>query len=145
MTGLDDMQDTEAPLHTAAMEAQHETLIELVNLLTERNAAHARKTELSLLLRDLLVFTEQHFKDEEAHMEAIGYGRLDTHQVIHRELLATLRRHINDFDQSEGRIGVQLASFLKFWLIGHINDVDKGLERLATPTSWTSLRSAHRG
>lgn len=107
------------------MEEQHEVLLALVARLAVRDAAHALKAELSLLLHELINHTDRHFKDEEAYMQATGYDKLDTHQMIHRELLVTLRRHVSAFEDGDGRLGVKLTSFLKFWLAPHINNVDR--------------------
>lgn len=117
------------------MDAQHDVLISLIARLMERDAAGALKGELCLLLRELTTFTSDHFKDEEVYMLATGYGKLDTHQLIHRKLLAALSGHVVDFEAGNGRLGNKLVSFLKFWLVAHINGLDSQLARPVTPLS----------
>lgn len=112
-------------LEIAEMDSQHQVLIAMMNQLAERGAANAPKAEISELLRRLGNYTIQHFKAEEAYMEGIGYPQLETHKVIHRELLNNLRNHVAGFEAGTGKVATELLGFLKFWLGAHIKGIDK--------------------
>lgn len=107
------------------MDLQHESLTLLMRTLAQRDAAGASKGELSELLFQLEKDTVEHFRDEEVHMAEIAHPKLDTHQVIHRDLLAMLRRHTVEFESGSGRLGCKLLSFLKYWLGTHIEGMDR--------------------
>jgi hemerythrin len=107
------------------IDQQHEQLVSIMNLLTKRDADRAPKAELAELLEQLVEATLRHFEAEEAYMAGTGYPKLDTHQIIHRDLLATLQRHVGTFYTGHGRLGVQLLSFLKFWLSAHMKGIDE--------------------
>ena len=129
---------------TEALDAQHRELVAVVDKLVRRDGERALKAELSLLLRQLLFLTEHHFNEEEAYMSSTGYCRLDTHQIMHRQLLATLRERVTEFEAGDGRLGTRLTTFLKFWLLAHINGMDKDLIRRASPSPASTLRPARR-
>lgn len=56
-------------------------------------------------------------------------------EVIHRDLLLKLEQHINQFKSGNGRLGVGLLSFLKFWLAAHITGADRQHARHAQSRS----------
>jgi hemerythrin len=118
--------------HTIAIDAeemdrQHETLVAIMDELARRDAQRAPKKELSALLDRLTDCTLQHFEAEEAFMARTGYSKLDTHCIIHRSLLETLNYHRQTFESGGGRLGHKLLSFMKYWLVAHINSVDRHL------------------
>lgn len=129
---------------TATLEAQHEELVSLMAKIIQRDARGALKAELSLLLWQLVIRTEHHFTDEEVYMLDTGYARLDTHQIMHAQLLATLRRHVLDFELGDGRLGTRLVTFLEFWLMTHINGMDKDVTRRASPMPASTVRPVRR-
>ena len=118
-------------LQAEAMEAQHEVLAALMHRLAERDSNGASKQELAGLLGQLESFTAGHFKDEEAYMRDLGHPKLDTHQLIHRDLLAMLRRHVDEFEAGDGRLGCKLRSFLVYWLGSHLDGMDRQLSNFS--------------
>ena len=114
-------------LQAEAMEAQHEVLAQLMRSLAERDSDGASRQELAELLRHLESFTAGHFKDEEAYMRDLGHPKLDTHQLIHRDLLAMLRRHVDEFEAGDGRLGCRLRSFLVYCLGAQLDGMDRQL------------------
>ncbi len=129
---------------TAALDVEHEELVALMTRIIKRDAESALKAELSLLVRQLLVRTEHHFAEEEAYMRDTGYTRLDTHQIMHTQLLETLRRHVTEFEAGNGKLGTRLITFLKFWLMTHINGMDRDIANRAAPMPAFSLRPVRK-
>jgi hemerythrin-like metal-binding protein len=107
------------------MDGQHRGLVDVMDELARRDAQRAPKQELSALLQRLADCTLQHFEAEEAYMARTGYPKLDTHCIIHRSLLAALNGHLQTFEAGGGRLGHKLLSFMKYWLVAHINSVDR--------------------
>jgi hemerythrin-like metal-binding protein len=114
-------------LQAQTMEEQHELLTSLMRTLVERDSGGASKKELSSRLRQLESSTAAHFKEEEVYMRDLAHPKLDTHQLIHRNLLAMFRRHVDEFETGPGRLGCKLLSFLKYWLASHIDGMDRHL------------------
>jgi hemerythrin-like metal-binding protein len=120
-------------LQAEAMEAQHELLTSLMNSLAHRDSAGATKIELSQLLRQLESLTASHFKEEETYMRELAHPKLETHQIIHRDLLIMLRGHMDEFEAGDGRLGCKLRSFLVYWLGSHIEGMDRQLTNFSRP------------
>lgn len=103
------------------MDDQHKVLIDKINKLVvdlndESPNAYGD-------FQDLAGFVVKHFSDEEAFMEQSGYPGLDTHKVIHKQLL----EKVGSFDGSikDGSVDkFQLINFLKMWLRSHIMGID---------------------
>jgi hemerythrin len=120
------------PLRTIALDAeemdrQHQSLTAIMEELARCDAQGAPKEALSALLQRLDDCTRQHFEDEEAYMAKTAYPKLDTHCIIHRSLLTALSEHRRTFEAGGGRLGHKLLSFMKYWLVAHINSVDRHL------------------
>lgn len=118
-------------LQAEAMEAQHEVLEWLMCTLAARGAAGAPKGELSQLLQQLESQTANHFTEEEQYMADLGHPKLDTHRIIHRELLAMLQRHVSEFENGDGRLGPRLLAFLKYFLGAHLEGMDRHLAKFS--------------
>jgi hemerythrin len=68
------------------MNQEHKKLLALMNELYDKNASGATKASLSKTLNELAAYTTQHFADEEAYLEKIGYPELSKHKWIHHEV-----------------------------------------------------------
>lgn len=134
----DDQTATAA--RTERLDAQHEELVALIAKIFKRDAEGALKAELSLLLWQLVIRTERHFTDEEGYMQHTGYTRLDTHHIMHTQLLTALRGHVTEFELGDGRLGTRFITFLKFWLMTHINGTDDDVTRRTSTTPASTLR-----
>jgi hemerythrin-like metal-binding protein len=125
------LSDRDRELQAEAMEAQHEVLMSLMRAVAERGGQGAPKSEISQLLRQLESQTAHHFQEEEQYMRDLAHPKLDTHQIIHRDLLSMLRRHVDEFESSEGRVAPKLLGFLKYWLAAHFDGMDRHLAQFS--------------
>ena len=106
------------------IDAQHETLIGLVNLLHKTMLQGADKTALDELLLQLLEQTRTHFSYEEQLMAQTRYPGYPAHKADHDKLM----QHITDLAE-QFRGGDLLLSFavmvdLKAWATIHIEKSD---------------------
>lgn len=109
----------------SAMDAQHQKLVGLINLLADAMQAGKGNQVIGPVLTELVAYTQTHFTDEEQLMARHGYLELDTHKIEHRNLT----HQVGDFEKqfSAGKIAVSigLMNFLKDWLTHHIQGSDK--------------------
>jgi hemerythrin len=133
MTEPSQSNERSRELQAEAMEAQHELLTSLMSSLAQRDGEGATKAELGQLLRQLESLTASHFAEEEVYMRELGHPKLDTHQIIHRDLLLMLRRNMDEFEAGEGRLGSKMRSFLVYWLGSHIEGMDRQLANFSRP------------
>lgn len=111
-------------LDVAAMDTEHQRLIDLMNRLQELYTSGAPAAEQGKAFAALADYTVRHFKDEEAYMASIGYPALALHQGVHRRLLENINAHAVEF-RTNRRFTDELFAFLHMWLRSHICGVDR--------------------
>lgn len=111
----------------ALVDAQHQALVELVNVL--QDAMRARDAEEALLshLDALMRHTRDHFETEERLMVDAGYPSFADHKAKHDALLAKATVLV---DATVGKglpLSITLPDFVAFWVRHHIADEDLAL------------------
>lgn len=120
-------------VHNDKIDAQHKKLFEIAGrayMMTERRS---NKEEVIGVLRELLEYTKEHFKDEEEYMQSISYPRLEAHKAIHQEIIhdmveaVTQAPNLNDLKD-------EIAKIAKNWLLVHIIQEDMQIEKFRRNT-----------
>lgn len=109
-----------------AIDAQHRKLVDLINTVHDTLANSQSRVVLIDVFGELIEYTWDHFKFEEAYYEAAGYPRLETHKALHDELRDAVVTHFGGLGrQSDAMVAAELLHFLKDWLVTHIAGEDK--------------------
>jgi hemerythrin len=108
-----------------AVDDQHTVLFDTINELHAAMMKGQARTIVGELLCKLLVYTRNHFSDEERMMEAANYPGLAAHQMKHRALTKQVEEYIARFQKGDLTLSNELASFLSDWLKTHILSVDQ--------------------
>lgn len=107
------------------VDRDHRMLIALLNHLHDLLRRGASADEVEQVLTKILSHTEQHFAWEEGFIVDGALGGLETHQLLHRDLLNDLHQVID-----RHRAGYYLDmndllfNYMKYWLVDHILNVD---------------------
>lgn len=110
-------------VHVDSMNQEHVELIRLMNAVYDVN--EREKTAVGGALDNLVRYVVKHFEDEEAYMESVGFKGLKSHQIIHKDLLDKVGKHVEDFKRSQSdALPDDFFAFLKFWLVSHIQGID---------------------
>jgi len=106
---------------------QHKKLVDLVNQLHDAMKAGQGNAALGVVLQSLITYTATHFKDEEQVMQVNGYPELAKHKAIHAELVKKVLELQQKFKEQAGGgiLTMSVMSFLKDWLVTHIQGEDK--------------------
>ena len=107
-----------------SMNDQHQKLIDLMNALHDQFSDGADRATQSKSLDALAAYTVKHFADEERYLESIEYAGIDSHRLIHAELLKEFTAYKDAFDRG-GDLTTKFFSFLKLWLTAHIQGIDR--------------------
>lgn len=78
------------------------------------------------ILNELTDYTIEHFADEEAYMTKIGYKRIFSHKIEHKEFIDKL--HSLDFssiEENPDQVIFGILTYLNDWLVNHILYTDK--------------------
>lgn len=110
-------------LDVRAMDADHKVLIGLMNTLHAKYEAKAPASEQEGAFKALTEFTVKHFTAEEAYMASVKFPGLDSHKVIHKNLLQKMADFAAQFGKTRA-YPAELFHFLKTWLAAHIVGID---------------------
>ncbi len=110
-------------VHVKEMDNEHIQLIQKMNALHESYTSKADSTKQAALLNDFVNYTLKHFQDEEAYMEKIKFEGLETHKIIHKQLVAEVQKYAQEFE-SKKVFSEAFFKFLTVWLSSHIRGID---------------------
>lgn len=107
------------------IDEQHKVLVELVNRLYKSIIRQTDSTVVDEVLTELIQYTRIHFAVEESLMRIFDYPLYEEHKQVHEELTHQVVELHHKFKKGEVAIGMELLSFLRRWLTGHIMVEDK--------------------
>jgi len=102
------------------LDDQHKGLIRLINRLDSG-------IPVPIALDELQTYVDEHFREEEAMLEAVGYPDLEAHKMQHaafEEWLEASRQACRSGEVVGVLRGI-ISSYLKTWLANHILVSDK--------------------
>jgi hemerythrin len=111
------------------IDAQHRTLIDLVNALNSAIEERHGNAAVGEVLARLEEYVRIHFAVEESVMRVLGYPRLATHKREHARLADQLGELRARFEAGHTALGFELMHFLKRWLTTHIMESDQDYAR----------------
>ena len=107
------------------IDQQHQKLIGLINDLHLNMKRREGNQTIGNILKDLVDYTVYHFGAEEKLMQEHGYEGYDNHKSIHKKLIKRVVDFQTKFNAGGTSVDSELMSFLKNWLIKHIQGTDK--------------------
>jgi len=105
---------------------QHKELVKMVNDLYKACKMGALNEDIVYLrtVSRALEYARVHFSDEEKFMDMVFYPELDEHRIQHEKFVVEIKKSIKLFEDGEAA-PIELANFLKNWLLDHIAVSDK--------------------
>ena len=116
------------PAYSVGIESidnEHKKLLSLINTL--QTAAHYRTGEEfeKKALNELVDYTLYHFKREEEMMEQHDFPGLAEHKREHDAMVAKVESFVAEYSDRGIDVLEDISTYLKNWLIKHINGTDK--------------------
>lgn len=109
----------------ASIDNQHKKLIELINELYDGMMAGKSKEILGPILDSLVAYTSSHFKTEEIYFDKIDYSETEEHKLEHQKFVNEIIDFKSKFNLGELTVTMEVAKFLKSWLLTHILGTDQ--------------------
>lgn len=106
------------------MDSEHQRLIDIINNLYAAMRAGRSKDAIGSILDELIDYTKTHFAHEEKLMREVGYDGFDEQKRLH-EALVSQAMEIQQKFRNGTALGQEVMTFLKGWLINHIQGTDK--------------------
>lgn len=104
---------------------QHKIIIALINKLYDAMKEGDGKVVLKDILNELIAYTKYHFENEEKYFVKFDYPGKAEHVKEHNDL----RKSVSDLkkrsDELKPVFTMELMTFLKQWLLNHIQGTDK--------------------
>lgn len=104
---------------------EHKNLVTFVNKLNHALQIGDTKNTMEEILRSLIKYTIIHFTHEEELMQTYDYPELAEHRKQHQELTAKVTEFHERLKSGKSSFSLELMSFLRDWLINHIQGADK--------------------
>ena len=105
---------------------EHKRLVGMVNDLFDAVTAGRAKDVLGRILDGLITYTKTHFANEERYMTQHNYPGLAAHKAEHEALAKQVLEVQKKFHTGATAVlGMEVLSFLKSWLVKHIQGTDK--------------------
>jgi hemerythrin-like metal-binding protein len=108
----------------AEIDKQHKVLVDLINQLHDAMMQRKTKEDMGKILQGLLDYTIKHFGHEEKFFDKYSYPERVAHKKIHTEFIAKISEFNDDFKSGKSTVSLKLLSFLKDWLVNHIQGTD---------------------
>jgi len=102
----------------------HKILLEILNEMFVIVRDHENINHLTVEIDKLIQYSKEHFANEEAAMEKVGYPALDNHKAIHAKLLEDVLQFKKRVDSGDTETTTTFYHFLRDWLLTHIVEED---------------------
>ena len=104
---------------------QHKKIVQFINesieIIEEKNFDEGLQT----VLKELIDYSNYHFKTEEDYFEKFSYEDKESHIEKHEEFRAQLMHISQHLLLDKAETTYEIIDFLENWLIDHINGTDK--------------------
>ncbi|SHL54861.1 hemerythrin [Anaerocolumna jejuensis DSM 15929] len=112
-----------------AIDMQHKELFRIADeaytLLKEEFIAD-KFDDIVAIIIGLKEYAIQHFADEEAYMQSIGYKKFLSHKTEHEDFIEKVNSiDFDSMDHNQTGTLLDIMSFLNDWLVHHILEKDK--------------------
>lgn len=114
------------------MDAQHKNLADLINQLTEAMKADVQTAVLEQLISSLINAMVVHFAAEERIMQEYGYPGYQDHRRMHGDMVSKIKTLNAQHKTLVDALSPELMSFIRTWLISHIQREDQAYGRYIT-------------
>jgi hemerythrin len=106
------------------LDEQHKQLFAIADDLMKAIARGEGEAVLKSVFERLLAYTQYHFKEEESHMERIGYPDRDAHTAEHVLLMMRVRTLWRLIQNGEIITPQGVSVFVNDWIVDHIMHKD---------------------
>jgi hemerythrin-like metal-binding protein len=107
------------------LDEQHKQLFAIADDLMNAIARGEGEAALKSVFERLLAYTQYHFKEEEMHMERIGYPDRDVHTAEHVLLMMRVRTLWRLIQNGEIITPQGVSVFINDWIVEHIMHKDE--------------------
>ena len=124
--------EPEYSINDLEIDKEHQNLFSIAKTALDINSKHndnEEKIELKDIISKLFTSVKIHFEHEQEYMEKINYPQLQNHKKLHKNMLDTSTKLVNELcDLNSQEIEVLLFEFIDEYFIQHIKTEDKKIQ-----------------
>jgi hemerythrin len=114
----------EYKLGIEAIDSQHKTIMDKFNALYDAISAGAEPGAVSRSMRELIDYSEVHFRDEEELFARNGYPKADQQKEAHRYFKERADAIYSAYLLDPTIDSLEIVNFLKDWIENHLLTLD---------------------
>ncbi|MCX8065667.1 MAG: bacteriohemerythrin [Candidatus Hydrogenedentes bacterium] len=107
------------------LDTQHKTLVNMINNLYEAMSMGKGKDTLPKIIKEMSAYAVSHFSSEEKLMQMYEYPEYESHKKEHELFVKKIQEFKTEINKGNITITLNIANFLKSWLVNHIQGTDK--------------------
>ena len=115
---------TNLSVNVAEIDSQHQQLVSFINELNGAMKQGKGREILAEIITGLILYTRTHFNTEETYFKRFDYPKAHFHKQEHEKFVEKVTQFKKDFDKGNQLVSIPLLSFLRDWLVNHINVSD---------------------
>lgn len=111
------------------IDEQHRKLFDLINRATTLQADAGRFEAVSDLIREMIRYSDEHFKTEDAVMINADFPLFATHRREHQKYMEKIRAFVDSIKDERQDLMEEILDFLTGWWLEHITESDRRYAR----------------
>jgi len=128
---MTDLQKPPAPpsVHVAILDEQHKRLFDLIYRTQKLHSTGNDRAGILLLLKELVDYSDYHFRTEDAYMLDNGYPLFLSHRKEHGQYLMQMKEMLSRLESSDPALPEALDKFISEWWRRHVMESDMNYAR----------------
>jgi hemerythrin len=111
-------------VNVKVIDDQHKKLFEILNRALLKKERGANRDEMIDVLRELVDYSDYHFRTEDNYMLDNNYPLFQNHRREHGQYLRKLGALIETYEKAEAGLADDISTFLEKWLLAHVSESD---------------------
>lgn len=112
------------------IDEQHKTLVAMINQLSELTSTAEKESVVPSVISRLIAYTREHFTFEESLLDRVSGEHARRHKGEHAAFIAKIEDYVEACGSGYTPYADLVEYLRDYWLLQHIETVDKELGRL---------------
>ncbi len=115
------------------LDNQHKRLFLIINRLIDIRKKKAEPETILEVLRELIDYSDRHFKAEDQYMSENNYPLIKAHLDEHAKYFDKMEKFVEDYGKASKTLSDGILKFLAGWWVNHISRSDVEYAKYINP------------
>ena len=83
-----------------------------------------KTTDIKAIIHELVLYVQDHFRDEERLMAGSGYPQIENHIELHKKMMVEVHTFAEKYHENNLSDILRVRSYVQHWLSDHILNED---------------------